>query len=1124
MISLVARQSLATIGGGGVLNKKLHAVEAYPPGIAEELLGLRKFIPTFRGFVVKKLRCNSARLQFGALASAVSAILGAGISTANAQDAALEEITVTGSRMVRRDFVANSPIMTIEATSFEESSNVAIEAVVNQMPQFVPAVSQFDAGAGAPVYGAGSQRTPGAATLSLRGLGANRNLVLLDGRRAVPVNASMAVSINTIPSAAIARIETITGGASSVYGADAVAGVVNFITKRDFEGVDFDIQYGETFEGDGEENRISGIIGANVADGRGNVLIGFERSFRDEILRVDREFYREGYRDPLSNSAGSFWSAAGFTANAANRPSRAALTAIFGAVSPDTNAPVANTGTYYMNPDGTIYRTAADGRREYNGGFIQPGVADNVPWRKYDPIAGTLRENQPRQLAQIPLERYSLFGRAHYDVSDNITAFAQIMYSENSTRSVGSDPPMLGGWRTPVPHGNGIYAPSIDVNGNTLIDYQAGGRFGLACPAVGGCSKSQVWPTPPELTSLLDSRPDPEADFDLVQSVVWAGGRRSFIDTLSHQIVGGLEGRFGFKDWTWEAYVSTGTTTTINKFGGAPSLARWRFVQAQPNYGTGLIYSGNAYGGNFAAGTITCTSGIISVYGVNGWTEGDVPSQDCQDAVMSYPKATQEMNQTVMEFNMQGLITEMPHGELRFAFGASDRSNDYEFLPDSLNTPESVLDSPGSFFPVGEAVGEVGAQELYGELLVPLLSDKPGVQSLNLEIGYRATDNDPTEDVDTYKVLVDWSIIDRVRFRGGRQIANRAPNIGELFQASEQFAPFTFVQGDPCSTRNPAQLPYTANPTINPTRAAQVQALCSALMGPQGAATFYGNPADQPNSLQVARISNLIGNPNLESEKAETITAGFVVDVADRQTLTVDYWRIRIEDMIAEEVGDILYENCMDEDTNPTYDPNHPACQRLLRNPNTGANATIFTSYNNQQRVDLAGWDIQYNWGGDVGPGAMTLSTMASIAEHTKTAPASNAQFFDYAGSSGPSNIRSVNPFSYDYRILTTASYSVGDWNGSLRWQHLPSIKSEASVRTLVSPDQPTDSYNIFHGSARYTLTDTAELRFGIDNIFDVEPEITFYEEGRYTNTGRTTENFYDFLGRRYYVGFKMSF
>jgi outer membrane receptor protein involved in Fe transport len=305
-------------------------------------------------------------------------------------------------------------------------------------------------------------------------------------------------------------------------------------------------------------------------------------------------------------------------------------------------------------------------------------------------------------------------------------------------------------------------------------------------------------------------------------------------------------------------------------------------------------------------------------------------------------------------------------------------------------------------------------------------------------------------------------------------------------------------------------------------------------MGPQGAATFYGDPSSQPNGLQVARISNLQGNPNLHSEQAETITAGFVFDVTDTSTLTVDYWRIKITDMIAEEVGDILYFNCLDLSTNPTQDPLHPSCVRLVRNPSTGANATLSTSFTNEQQVDLAGYDVQYNWGRDLGPGSMTLTALATIADHTKTRTNKDSAWFDYKGSSGPSNIRSVNSYSYDYRLFTTVSYSLGDWNGSIRWRHLPSLQSEAAVRTLVSLDQPTGDYNIFDGSARYSLSNNSELRFGVDNLFDVQPERTFPEADRlnflnqmgpgYSATGDTNENFYDFLGRRWYVGFKLTF
>jgi outer membrane receptor protein involved in Fe transport len=1068
-----------------------------------------------------------AALRFGVLASAVSVALGGGVTPARAQNEAekraqtpIEEVVVTGSRIVRRDLEANSPIVTVDATRFEEQTSVAIEAAMNQLPQFVPAVSQFDAGN----TFAGSQRTPGAATLSLRGLGSNRNLVLLDGRRAMPINASMAVSINTIPSAAIERIETITGGASSVYGADAVAGVVNFITKRDFEGFDFDMQAGQTTLGDDQEYRLSGVFGANLSENRGNVMLGFERSSRSEIRKVDRDFYREGFTDPASNIGATFWSASGFSVNAANLPSQAAVNAIFG-TSPSTGGNVGRTGNFYMNPDGTLYKESNDGAFRYNAGTIEPTTG--LPWRYRDAITGNLKESQIRQLAQIPLERYSLFGRAHLDLSDSITAFAQVLYSENSTRATGSDPPMLGGWRTNIPHGSGIYAPSVAANGNTLIDYLPGGKYGLNCAPTGGCTNSQVWPTPPELTALLNSRPNPNADFDVRQGLVWAGSRRSYIDTESHQIVAGLDGKLPIKDWTWEAYVSTGSTTTINSYAGATSLARWRFVQQQPNYGRGLFYTGNPLGAGFGAGTITCTSGFASVYGVSGYTEGQTPSDDCQKAVLANPKATGKMKQNVTEFDLQGAVAKMPAGEMRFAAGLASRVNKYEYLPDALNTPQSVLDQPGSFFPVGEAVGKTEVKELYGELLVPLLSGKKGAKSMNLELGYRKTDNNPSEDDDSYKVLLDWTIVDRVRFRGGRQIANRAPNIGELFQASEQFAPFTFVQGDPCSTRDPALLPYTANPTINGARALKVQNLCKELMGgptSQGATTFYGDPLLQPNTLQSPRISNLMGNPNLRSEKAETLTAGIVASLAKRSTLSVDWWQIRIKSMIAEEFGDVLYQECLDETTNPTYDPNHPSCRRLVRNPADGTTATISTSFTNQQQVDLAGVDVQYDWRKEVGPGSMSVNMLATFTQHTKTRTSNTAAWFDYAGSSGPSNIRSVNPYSYDYRLFTTVSYSLGDWNASLRWRHLPSIKSEAAVRTLASTDIPTDAYDIFDASAHRSLGSKVDLRFGVDNLFNVDPQITFAQAGGYSFAGDTNENFYDFLGTRYYIGVKMKF
>src|SRR5690606_6046366 len=160
----------------------------------------------------------AAELSFAPLSLAIISLCMPPSAKAQAA-AAQEEVIVTGSRIVRRDFEANSPILTVDEAAFDDTMSIGIETVMNQLPQFVPAVTPFVT----TDVQASATNTPGASTLSLRGLGANRNLVLIDGRRGMPVNALGAVSINSIPSAAIARVETITGGASSVYGADAMA-------------------------------------------------------------------------------------------------------------------------------------------------------------------------------------------------------------------------------------------------------------------------------------------------------------------------------------------------------------------------------------------------------------------------------------------------------------------------------------------------------------------------------------------------------------------------------------------------------------------------------------------------------------------------------------------------------------------------------------------------------------------------------------------------------------------------------------------------------------------------------------------------------------------------------------
>ncbi|MEL6285577.1 MAG: TonB-dependent receptor plug domain-containing protein, partial [Pseudomonadota bacterium] len=195
------------------------------------------------------------------------------------EDAVQQTITVTGSRIQRLDFVSNSPISTVDSEQFELTGTVNTESLLNTLPQTIPGFDRTSNNPG-----------NGTATVDLRGLGANRTLVLVNGRRFVPSGGDGVVDLNNIPPALIERVEVVTGGASAVYGADAVAGVVNFILKDDFEGVQVDAGYEATQDGDAEIFSTAFTVGGNFDDGRGNAVLSLSYADRKELFQGDRDF------------------------------------------------------------------------------------------------------------------------------------------------------------------------------------------------------------------------------------------------------------------------------------------------------------------------------------------------------------------------------------------------------------------------------------------------------------------------------------------------------------------------------------------------------------------------------------------------------------------------------------------------------------------------------------------------------------------------------------------------------------------------------------------------------------------------------------------------------------------
>ncbi|HEY5412955.1 MAG TPA: TonB-dependent receptor plug domain-containing protein, partial [Caulobacteraceae bacterium] len=369
-----------------------------------------------------------------------------------AAPASVGEVVVTGSRIAKRDFTSTSPMVTVGSQAFENTANVAVEATLNKLPQFAP--DQDLTGVGSADVQESATHTIGISTASLRGLGANRNLVLADGQRLQPVNGSLVVDLNSIPSAIIDHVEVVTGGASAVYGADAVSGVVNFILKKNYQGLDVDAQYGVTQAGDGNEFKISTLFGTNFADDRGNVTFALEHYTRAASYQKNHDFFKRGFADPTT-ATNEFFDTGSYFFGPNTAPSGAAVSAVtgqpFGFASGFAIFQLNNNGTIangtFGSPGalGQVYNSTAtvDGSHVAHETFVAPSGA----------LIQGLKTNQVDDyFITSPLTRWSMYGAAHYDITDNLTAYVRGTFVSTHTATNLFPTPFITGWTTNIPY------------------------------------------------------------------------------------------------------------------------------------------------------------------------------------------------------------------------------------------------------------------------------------------------------------------------------------------------------------------------------------------------------------------------------------------------------------------------------------------------------------------------------------------------------------------------------------------------------------------------------------------------------------------------------------------------
>ena len=1134
-------------------------------------------------------------------------------------DSVLEEVVVTGSRIVRQDFSANSPIQTVDQTAFQDTGVVGVETVLNRLPQFVPAVTQFTTGDVQQT----ATNTIGASTVSLRGLGANRNLVLINGRRAMPVNPAMTVDTNSIPSTAIQRVEVISGGASAVYGADAVGGVVNFILKDNFEGASIDVRFGDTQHGGDQTTTISALFGVNAGDDRGNAMLGIERSTRSKQNNYQRDWRIEDWKNP--NTAGGFFSfgSASWFHNepgalpSPGNPSQAVVDALFppalgncdypntdssppapappppAATACQINASLAATN-FRINRDGTVFTGLAGdqaatrpGADRFNGpvyGESAGGDLDGdllglpVFVRTAD---GKIKENNLYSWSTSPLERLSAFANGHFDISDNVkvTGMATITRTETE-QQLGLSSANINQWGAGVPFGSALYrgnsntyfdipdslctavGPGCSAAGVTHASYTPTGVYGVDCDSPAtlekpwldgqpGCTNSEAFPVPAQIYTLMRSRGAPTAvpgvgtggdstlwvsrEPDWLRSALGAGRSANNVTTTMSFSVG-LEGDLPSGDHSWDVSLYTGRSDNVVNQIGSTRLTTYRDILTYPNFGRGARFDSNPWEfGGFAESTATCTSGLPLA-------DDREVTHDCIQMVAPSLKNVTAVDQTILEANLVGDLAEMRAGPLQYAVGLTRRENSFTYTPDNLSDFQNEADPIAGLFPTETSTGAFDVNEVYGELLIPIVDDGPtGVEHFSVELGGRVSDwsMEQMPNLNTYKALIDWGITPRYRIRGGYNRAFRAPNLGELFLQRTQIFGAAGATRDWCSQNlsNPGTFSATppGGPGSTPTaQSNQTLSLCAQMMGPQGVQQYYlsGGIAGQP-TVGGAGIPITFGNPQLREEQADTFTMGVAMELFEDWRLTVDYWHIEIENMIAVESADATYQRCMDMAFNPTGSITSPACTQIFRNPTSGGGAYINRSYNNLGASDFEGVDTQVTWSHQLeGGGSLNVNSTMTYNLHEKTRDRPELAWNDWTGASGLGNCSlQLQCLNYDYRIFSSIGYGRGMWNMNFQhqyWPDLPNLACRTNPTSQGCVYNSLPAYSLFSASTNIRFNDKYTLRVGIENLLDEEPPCLNANPGAYpfpTACTHTNENStYDPLGRQYYITMSMEF
>lgn len=1012
-------------------------------------------------------------------------------------------IVVTGSRIARPTLESPTPVTTVSVGDLTDDGSISLGDALNDLPSLR---STFSSGNSTRFIG-----TAGLNFLDLRGLGTARTLVLVNGKRHISASeGDYTVDVNTIPIDLLERVDIVTGGNSAVYGSDAVAGVVNFVLKRDFEGLEFDAQGGISSRGDRGTYTASLTWGRNFADGRGNIALSAEYARQEPLYFRDRD-----------GVTGAFSGRCQFqlTENPAGEPAA-------GDGIPDStfvcgvrNSTISDGGTVRGLGNGVFQRFDSSGN-----------IFNDVPTTFFGTFSGNVQggngstlRNTGSMLAAVDRATFNLL--THFDVSDAFRPYVEAKYVRVDASGEGqpsfftSVPGTLGG---PAMRCNNGF-----LNAQALATLQAAGI--CATPATG--------------------------TFPLARFNTDFGGRFFDGQRETYRLVAGVEGDFN-EDWKYEVFANYGRFDSFGKNQNNLLLftedgtAFDGFNLAVDSIVAPVSFSGTNFVTNSAGQRVICR--VNEVTNVNpacvpinvlGSQAHDPRALDFIHSDGVAKGQAEQINAGAFVSGDLSQLFELPGGPIAFVLGAEYRSETSNVDFDDLTSSGATfLNALQDFNPP-----KLTVKEAYGEIQIPLLKDLPLAEELTISAAGRVSDyNTATGTVYAYNLQGIYAPIPDIRFRASYATSVRVPTQSDLFATASQN--FAFI-ADPCDSNNinnnPNRAANCAAAGVPTTHTVASSAACASTAFPAAPGTPWRNCTALTSSTGFLAG----GNPTLTEERGKSLTIGAVFEPSFIPGLnfTVDYYDIEVKNRIEVLGAQVIINNCFDSGQGI----GNPFCATVSRDPATGLfidPAVISGGVNFAKGVARGvDFDLAYRKTFENGDRVSIRAIATRVLERTNFVNPTDArrpdrQLSELGDPKWAANLTAsydFGSFSLRYGVRYIGKQTIAAWETQNPYKDIcpttgitqntggalngPAVPCTPGALITIAPNNADANSQIyypdaFYHSFRVDVEVNTKFNFyvGVDNAFDRQPPLGLL--------GTAGGDPYDTFGRYFFAGIQAEF